>query len=234
MSGPAPGNVPVDAEDGSDETEQVGEAIAAFVMEEAPAHMEFEFEATDEAARLRVHVHESVAGLAVGGTGGWVWNSSVFLARWLYATASRRAALRDKTVLELGCGSSAIPSLMAAKLGASAVVASDLCEDCNQAAKENIRSENLSASIAVASLDIICPEEESLRGLGAPADVILFADLVYLEKLAAALPDTIALLLRRAPDPSAASCFGCIAERTLFGGTLCCPSTRPCPSTLPP
>jgi hypothetical protein len=70
----------------------------------------------------------------------------------------------------------------------------------------------------VGSLDVTRPDEESLHALGPPADVILFADLIYIDELAAALPKALARLLHRAPDKSRACCFGCVAERTSVGG----------------
>lgn len=208
-------------DEGDDDDEEVCGAIASFLIEETVGVVAKELEFTGgKQAPLHLQIRESKAGLISGGTGGWVWNSSLYLSRWLCASDSIQDHLKNATVIELGCGSGAIPSIVAAYLGAGRVVATDVCADCRQAALENIKSADLgsAADLCVGSLDVIRLDEGSLSVLGPPADVILFADLIYIEELAAALPATLAHLLCRARDKLSARCFGCIAERTSTGG----------------
>lgn len=203
--------------DSDDENAEFGDAIASYILQEQLTHKDFYFHTGDgEPTRLRIR--ETSTGFLHGGTGGWVWNSSVYLARWLCLGNERRAAVRKRIVLELGCGSSAVPSLVAAHLGATAVIATDVCPECVAAAQESVRDAQLSSQVSVSTLDATKLTYESLQLLGPPAETILFADLVYLVEVASALPATLALLLRRCPDKDAGVCYGCVAERTLVGG----------------
>ena len=210
----------------SEGEEEAGELIAAFLDEDesAPRERLLEFGGGADgggAAPVTLRVRESSTTLGFGGTGGWIWNSSLFLARWLCRDRAARGSLCGRAVLELGCGATALPALMAARLGAQSVVATDICPDSLKAAQLNIDLNQLAgapACVTVAALDVVSPSAESVAGLGQPADLLLFADLVYLPAVAAALPETLRRLLLRAPKPAEAVCWGCVAERTAVGG----------------
>jgi len=107
----------------SEGEEEAGELIAAFLDEDesAPRERLLEFGGGADgggAAPVTLRVRESSTTLGFGGTGGWIWNSSLFLARWLCRDRAARGSLCGRAVLELGCGATALPALMAARLGA--------------------------------------------------------------------------------------------------------------------
>eukprot|EP00435_Cladocopium_sp_Y103_P044251 s613_g12.t1 len=59
-----------------------------------------------------------------GGTGARLWTGGMLLAEWLLQATKDGLRLKDKQVLELGAGAAALPSIVAARCGAS-VVATD-------------------------------------------------------------------------------------------------------------
>lgn len=95
-----------------------------------------------------------------GRTGVAVWNSALLLTRLVDAISAQegkvsisqdRSLLRDKTVLELGCGCG-LSSIAAAKLGASRVIATDGNSEVIQLAKYNAAKNEVENIVETAEL----------------------------------------------------------------------------------
>jgi predicted nicotinamide N-methyase len=97
-----------------------------------------------------------------------LWPSGVGLAR---ALASR--ALGGRTVVELGCGGLALPSIVAAQSGAR-VLATDWAADALELAAENAERNDTSFDTARVAWD--AADELITRG---PFDLVLAADVLY-------------------------------------------------------
>ena len=158
-----------------------------------------------ETLTLRVK-HNAYGGVQ---TGGHVWVASRLLARWLF---ERPAEVAGQTVLELGCGL-ALPSLLAARLCAAKVVASDSLAD--------LTGDHLAANAALNGVDRV---QGLTLDLGSQSDVqaaspgswdlVLFADVVYSGEVGEKLPHALALLLSSRPGASAIGAFPKHIERT--------------------
>jgi predicted nicotinamide N-methyase len=114
-----------------------------------------------------------------------LWRSGVALARELDT-----AALRGRSVVELGCGL-AVPSIAAARAGAS-VLATDACDEALALAERNARANGV--RIETAAVD--WAEPGGLVGRG-PFDLVLAADVLYERGSVARL---LSLLPRLAPE----------------------------------
>ena len=95
-----------------------------------------------------------------GRTGVAVWNSALLLTRLVDAISAQegkvsisqdRSLLRDKTMLELGCGCG-LSSIAAAKLGASRVIATDGNSEVVQLAKYNAEKNDAQTIVETAEL----------------------------------------------------------------------------------
>lgn len=116
-----------------------------------------------------------------------LWPSSLVLAE-VVATELRDTCGQGCNILELGCGS-ALPSMVAACLGAKAV-ATDLDVSSAEAAMAQNQSvlDDAAGSISLDHLLWGC--KEGAR----PADVVLVADAIYTEKTLRPLATTLAAL----------------------------------------
>lgn len=88
--------------------------------------------------------NNSNKGLVSGRTGVALWNSGVLLTRLmdLLETKEGQGFLKDKVVLELGCGA-AMASIAASKLGAKTVIATDGNEEVLELAQRNLEFNNI-------------------------------------------------------------------------------------------
>jgi predicted nicotinamide N-methyase len=111
------------------------------------------------------------------------WPSGTVLAQ----AVAERDDLRGRRVVELGCGIG-MPSVAAARGGAE-VLATDASAEAVVYAAHNLALNGLQGDVAVATWD-------DLEALGGPWDLVLGADVLYLqanaEQLAALLPHVVA------------------------------------------
>jgi predicted nicotinamide N-methyase len=114
-----------------------------------------------------------------------LWRSGVALAGELES-----AALRGRSVVELGCGL-AVPSIAAARAGAS-VLATDACDEALALAERNARANGV--HIETGAVDWAEPGELLGRG---PFDLVLAADVLYERGSVGRL---LSLLPRLAPE----------------------------------
>jgi SAM-dependent methyltransferase len=132
-------------------------------------------------------------------TGGHLWVSSCYLAQWLY---EQPQPLHGVRVLELGCGLG-LPSLVAAKLGAS-VVATDALELLLVKLRANATL-NGCPHIGTRVLDFgERPDVELARKQG--TDLVLFSDCVHGGQ-GWSLPSALVLLLCDTPRARAVGAF---------------------------
>ncbi len=127
------------------------------------------------------------------GTGLTVWDGSIVLAKYLEA---RFPSLAGKRVLEVGAGPG-VAGLAAVALGAAQVTLTDLpyCLD-NLRAAVALNAHHVKAGAAppvVGALDWLAPQRSALPGLQA-MDLVLGADVVWVEELIAPLVSTLAWL----------------------------------------
>jgi predicted nicotinamide N-methyase len=112
------------------------------------------------------------------------WPAGSALTR---AVAAAGDALRGKRVVELGCGIG-MPSVAAARAGAD-VLATDASQEAVVYAAHNLAVNGVEGQVAVATWD-------DLEALGGPWDLVLAADVLYLqrnaEQLARMLPHVVA------------------------------------------
>jgi predicted nicotinamide N-methyase len=120
---------------------------------------------------------------------GVLWPSGRGLARWI---GEHPTWLEGQTVLELGCGL-ALPSLVAARLGARAVAL-----DCHPDVPSFLARNTALAGVEVEyrSLDWRAPEQlarlcEELGGV----DLVIGSDLLYEAELAVSLPAALARVI---------------------------------------
>lgn len=140
------------------------------------------------------------------GTGTTVWDGSVVLAKYLEHTTPP-LGLAGRRVLELGAGPG-VTGFAAAALGAE-VALTDLPYVIPNLEAAATRNAHLPGRTRVAELDWFTPEEAlAAAPFLATADVVLGADVVWLEELIPGLVRTLALLLRRAGS------FALIAHQT--------------------
>ena len=138
------------------------------------------------------HIYVSETPNSGLGTGLTVWDGSVILAKYLEA---RYPSLAGQRVLELGSGPG-LAGLAAAALGAS-VTLSDLAYCLPSLAAAAARNAHLvaggAAAPVVGELDWAAPAASALPGLQA-MDLVLGADVVWVDELIAPLVGTLAWL----------------------------------------
>lgn len=128
------------------------------------------------------------------GTGSAIWPSGVLLAECLWQ--GYLGSLQSCRVLELGCGCAALPSVVAAHLGSSQVVATDVVDEVLLSAAENATPHGVS----VRSLDWAghtpggsaaeLAEEDRF-------DLVLWADVAYTERGGRLLAHAVLAHLRK-------------------------------------
>ena len=106
-------------------------------------------------------------------TGETLWNSAALLADYM-ATTLGPSYFKGKRVIEVGCGT-ALPSITAAKLGASRVVATDVAPEVLARAKRNVALNG--ASVEVREL-VWGPVWDS--SLASSFDVVIASDLLWI------------------------------------------------------
>lgn len=123
---------------------------------------------------------------------GTLWPSGRGLAAWLARRGGdRQDCLSGQVVLELGCGL-ALPSLVAARLGAR-VVASDCHPDVPGFLERN--AARAEVTITYQRLDWRMPAAlDAVRELHGPFDIVLGSDLLYEAGLATTLGPALAQL----------------------------------------
>ncbi len=130
------------------------------------------------------------------GTGLTVWDGSIVLAKYLEA---RYPSLAGKRVLEVGAGPG-VAGLAAAALGAQ-VTLTDLpytLDNLRAAVARNAHHVKPGAAApVVGALDWLAPQASALPGLQA-MDLVLGADVVWVEELIPPLVSTLAWLLEGA------------------------------------
>ena len=115
--------------------------------------------------------------------GAKLWPAAVAVAREI-----AQLPLEGKSVLELGCGNG-LCSLAAAASGAASVLATDLSADALGLTADAAKAAQL--PVATAELDLGGPEPLP------PADLVVAADLLYDEALAALVAARVAEAMRR-------------------------------------
>lgn len=157
------------------------------------------------------------------GTGAVQWQAGTALAKALIAS---ERDMKGKRIIELGCGCAALPAVVAATLGAEAVVATDvpiLVPLLRDNIERYVQTPGVSAAnqqalkTAMVARAMDWTQEEELRALASDArgyDVVLCADCVdESEALLAALCDTISACL--APTGAAVIASGARSQRLM-------------------
>lgn len=131
--------------------------------------------------------------------GGLLWSSGVILARYIARQGLLASSRQPLRVLEIGCGSSALPSLVTSCLPGTEVVATDLSEVV-ELAVQNRKHNQLVLSESGASDVLFLSHDYSQAAYveGAPFDVLLLADLLYDGALQEALLSSVAACVQ--PD----------------------------------
>lgn len=136
-----------------------------------------------------------------GRTGVAVWNSALLLTRLMDAISAQeakasisqdRSLLRDKTVLELGCGCG-LSSIAAAKLGASRVIATDGNSEVVQLAKYNAEKNDGQTIVETAELKWGLLNAADYFD---EADIIIGSDLTYNSGSWKVLAETMGAVLK--------------------------------------
>lgn len=149
-------------------------------------------EALDDLVRLGERGVTAAELLALTPYFGTLWPSGRGLARWLTRLyGSQPGCLSGQVVLELGCGL-ALPSLVAARLGAR-VIASDCHPDVPGFLARNAALAEV--EIEYQGLDWRVPAElDALRERCGPFDLVIGSDLLYEAELARTLGPALARL----------------------------------------
>ncbi|KAJ4846830.1 hypothetical protein Tsubulata_004627 [Turnera subulata] len=141
--------------------------------------------------KLTVHeledVYDSVTGHAF--TGSWLWNSALFLSRWLASSHPHHIDLQGKKVLELGAGVG-LPGLAAARLGASRVVLTDIAP-LLPVLLRNVEVNGLGDRVEVKELSWGSDESLSRIGGSGEFDVVLMSDVFFDQEEVAKLGRTL-------------------------------------------
>ena len=149
-------------------------------------------EALDDLVRLGEHGVDAAEILALTPYFGTLWPSGRGLARWLARrTGCVPGCLSGQVVVELGCGL-ALPSLVAARLGAR-VIATDRHPDVPGLLAAN--AARAEVAIEYRALDWRRADElVALREQCGPFDLVLGSDLLYEAELATTLGPALARL----------------------------------------
>lgn len=138
------------------------------------------------------HDNSSFSGFG-DSTGYAPWWGGLLLASWLAHAPCE--LLSGRSVIELGCGSAALPGAVASLRGAARVLATDRSPSNASSAGSVLACNGLLPDAAEAQ----CLGWESVNDGDPQAsswDVVLFADVLYIEGAAATLAKAIGLLLR--------------------------------------
>ena len=159
-------------------------------------------ERVEEEIVLRVQVSGE------GGTGAAIWRGGVLLAEGLCqwhlrgnhpANAWLKSIFTDSDILELGCGSTALPSLVLGKMGAArSITASDCMDEVLSMVRANISENGLDDIVSTRCIDwaeFSADSQQRDHRIG-QYDAIMFADCVYTKRGAQLLCDCIPSLLR--------------------------------------
>lgn len=125
-------------------------------------------------------------------TGCSTWWGALLLAAWMAQAPAE--LFHGRTVIELGCGSAAMPSIMALQRGASVVRATDR-------SPSNVRAARCAFTCNRAlppsySAQPFAFEDDVEQAEASTWDVVLFADVLYIEGVSASLAGAISRLLR--------------------------------------
>lgn len=145
-----------------------------------------------------------------GGTGSTPWRGGLLLAHQVYHWFHHRDNLagvdfdsffRNKTVLELGAGVSALPSMTLAKIATTlgydvTMIASDGIDEIVDALRGNIAENDIGDCIDVEHIDWSDYYGDTEEIHATRADTVLFADCIYNEKCAVSLSQAILRLLK--------------------------------------
>eukprot|EP00741_Cyanophora_paradoxa_P000903 tig00000448_g871.t1 len=129
--------------------------------------------------RIRTTPHKGVA--------FYVWACALVLSRWMHENGE---LVRGKRVLELGAGTG-LAGIAAVLCGASEAVITDL-EPVVPLIEENIALNGIPANRARA---LALPWGGPVEHVGGPVDLVIAADVVYLESTFELLLDTLGRLL---------------------------------------
>jgi len=122
-------------------------------------------------------------------TGTCPWWGGMMLAAWIAHEPSD--AFHGRRIVELGCGSAAMPSVAASTRGATMILATDGCPLNVSAARAVLARSGAQCSVRRFAW------QDGIANMDAGSwDVVLFADVVYKEEAAALLAGIITLLLR--------------------------------------
>lgn len=138
-------------------------------------------QAIDAVMRLGVQLGQYKLELDVlddfDGTGAHLWAGGVLLAGWM--AEQKPAFLGVSKVLELCCGVAALPSAVAALLGAKEVVASDGSTSVVETARNNMILNSVSVDVQEFDFHAVVHEGGAAASQKASANLILFADAIY-------------------------------------------------------
>ncbi|GLU05473.1 hypothetical protein SLE2022_225740 [Rubroshorea leprosula] len=116
-------------------------------------------------------VYDSVTGRPL--TGSWVWDSALVLSKWMFTQVD----FQGKSVLEVGAGAG-VPGLVAARLGASRVVLTDV-KPLLPGLLKNVEANTLTDRVEVKEL--VWGSDESALGLSETGkfDIVLMSDVFF-------------------------------------------------------
>lgn len=127
-----------------------------------------------------------------GGTGMKLWPASLVLAEWLLSD-SGRSAVGGRSVLELGAGAAALPSIAAGLAGAKCVVASDGVSDIVAQARQNVEH---NGPLPV-TVQLLSWQDAAVGAARRRYEVVLFSDAVYTQRGGFFLADAVQRLVKR-------------------------------------
>lgn len=133
-------------------------------------------------------VYDSVTGRAL--TGSWLWDSALLLSHWMATQGRVEFDFEGKMVIELGAGTG-LPGLMAARLGASRVILTDV-EPLLPGLEKNVEANGLGNRAEVSRLVWGSEELPSrVQELGRVVDLVLMSDVFFDAVETAALGKTL-------------------------------------------
>ena len=136
-----------------------------------------------------------------------VWDCSLMLAKFV---EKHEPEFRGKTVLELGSGQGVV-GIATAMCGAHRVILTDVAPAL-PSIEHNIALNGVTAGARAVELDWFQPA--SHLAAVPPADVILAADVVWVEELVMPFVDTLALALKRSREATGGQAYALICHKT--------------------
>ncbi|KAG1359143.1 hypothetical protein COCNU_08G005890 [Cocos nucifera] len=123
--------------------------------------------------KLSIHERDDTNDPSTGQalTGSWLWESALYLAKWMAGEGRAHLDLAGKTVLELGAGTG-LPGLAAAVLGAARVVLTDVAL-LLPGLRANVEVNGLEGQVEVRELR--WGQEEA----GEEVDVVVMSDVFF-------------------------------------------------------